>query len=152
MKLYKLGTALLSAVLLVSCSGRTAELPEPQELFEAIRQEVELPEMVDLTEELLLSNTGIEEGEYSSAVCCLLSEGMGPDEIIIVRAADSKLADDIQEKLKERLAYKEEAARMYLTEYMPVIQEGIIRRDGLTVSLIVSEQSAEIVEVYKQYQ
>lgn len=152
MKWYKLWVVPLIPVLLASCAGKTAELPAPQALFEEIQQRVELPEMVDLAEELLLDSTGIEEESYDSAVCCLLSEGMGPDEIIIVKAADDKAADNIQEKLRARLDYKEAAAQVYLTEYMPLIQEGVVRRDGLTVSLIVSEKVEEIVQIYDQYQ
>jgi len=33
----------------------------------------------------------------------------------------------------------------------PVIQDGIIRQDGLTLSLIVSGQAEQIREVYRQY-
>lgn len=44
--------------------------------------------------------------------------------------------------------YKQESGQLYLTEYQPVLQAGIVRRDGLTVSLIVSDQLEDIMRVY----
>lgn len=145
-------TAALAVVLLAGCSEKKEELPEPQELFEAIQQEVELPEMVDLAEELLLDITGISENSYDSAVYFLLEKGTGPDEIVIIRAADEKAAGDIREKLEKRLEDKEKAAQVYLTEYMPIIQQGTVRKDGLTISMIVAEKAEEILRVYEKYQ
>ena len=54
----------MAAALLAGCSAKKEKLPEPQELFETIQQEVELPEMVDLAEELLLDSTGISEDSF----------------------------------------------------------------------------------------
>ena len=142
--------AALAAALLTACAKKETELPQPRELFDTVCQEVELPKMVDLAEELLLDSTGISEDSYDSAVYCLLEEGLGPDEIAIIRAADEEAAADIQEKLERRLEDKEKAARVYLTEYMPVIQQGTVRRDGLTVSLIVSEKAEDILRVYER--
>ena len=78
-------------------------------------------------------------------------EGMAPDQIIIVKAKDEAGAAGIEEKLSAWLTYQEEGSRMYLTEYMPLFQAGVVRRDGQTVSLIVSAQADEIVKVYQQY-
>ena len=36
---------------------------------------------------------------------------------------------------------KEKAAQVYLTEYMPIIQQGTVRKDGLTISLIVADKA-----------
>ena len=137
----------MAAALLAGCSAKKEKLPEPQELFETIQQEVELPEMVDLAEELLLDSTGISEDSYDSAVYLLLEEGTGPDEIVIIQATNQDAAVDIQEKLEKRLEDKEN-----LTEYMPIIQQGAVRKDGLTISLIVAEKAEEILQVYEKYQ
>jgi len=136
---------------LSSCTAKKVDLPEPGELFTAIASAVELPDMVDVSAELLEENTGIEPGEYESAVCYILSVGLSPDEIVIVKAKDKAAAESVRKKLEARLAYKEKSAENYLTEYLPIIKEGVIRRDGLTVSLIVSERVSQIVEVYNGY-
>ena len=110
--------------------------------------DVDLPEMIDTAETDLEALTGIGPDSYDSAVCYRLCEGTAPDEIIIVRSWDEETAGSIQELLEKRLDYKQESGQLYLTEYQPILQAGIVRRDGLTVSLIVSDQLEDIMRVY----
>lgn len=144
-------TACLALISLTACSAKQVELPDPGALYEEIRSSVELPAMTDVTEYMLEANTGITPDEYDSAVYYIPDAGIAPDQIIIVRAKDEAGAAEIEEKLSVWLAYQEEGSRVYLTEYMPLFQAGVVRRDGLTVSLIVSAQADEIVKVYQQY-
>lgn len=136
------------AAVLSGCAAPARELPPPAQLFAAIQAQVELPEMVDTAGTDLEALTGIGPDRYDGAVCLRLREGTAPDEIILVRGRDEKAAGEIQERLEKRLEYKQEAGRLYLTEYQPMLRAGVVRRDGLTVSLIVSERAEEIAEVY----
>ncbi len=138
---------LLAALVMAGCGGGAETSPDPQAVFSALEEQVALPELVDMTDEYLEMGLGIDPASCDSAVCYLPADGTRPDEIIMVRATDSGKADDIRGKLEDRLAYKEKSAQLYLTENMPVIQAGVIRQDGLTVSLIVSEQAEEICGV-----
>ena len=151
MKLRGMLAALLLIAGLSACSAQRAELPEPGRLYETIRQAVSLPEMVDVAADMLEANTGISAGEYTGAAYYIPVDSIAPEEIILVRAVDDAAARDIREKLESYLAYRVESARVYLTEYMPVLQAGVVRRDGLTVSLIVSEQVSGIVAVYDSF-
>ena len=151
MKLCRVFAALILIAGLSACAAKPAELPEPERLFETIRQAARLPEMADVTADMLEANTGIAAGEYVSAVYYIPMESIVPEEIILIRAVDGAAARDIEEKLESYLAYRVESARVYLTEYMPVLQAGVVRRDGLTVSLIVSEQVSGIVSVYDNF-
>ena len=153
-KLRRIFAAILIIVGLSACSPGQAEqteLPEPGQLFERIRQTVRLPEMVDVAADMLEANTGISAGEYVGAAYYIPMDSVVPEELILIRAVDEAAALDIQEKLESYLDYRVESARVYLTEYMPVLQAGVVRRDGLTVSLIVSEQVSEIVAVYENW-
>ncbi|MDR1069392.1 MAG: hypothetical protein LBL37_01200 [Gracilibacteraceae bacterium] len=38
------------------------------------------------------------------------------------------------------MAYKQKSAEEYLTENLPAISKGVVRRDGLTVALLVAEE------------
>lgn len=136
------------ALLLSGCQAEARELPPPAELLAAIQADVDLPELVDTAETDLEALTGVGPETCDSAVCCRLREGVAPDELIIVRAASAGDADQIQELLEQRLDHKREAGALYLTEYQPMLQAGVVRRDGLTVSLIVSGQVEEIIRVY----
>lgn len=103
--------------------------------------------MVDTAETDLEALTGIRPDSYDSAVCYRLCEGTAPDEIIIVRGRDEEAAGTIQERLEKRLKYKQESGQLYLTEYQPMLRAGVVRRDGLTVSLIVSGQIDDILRI-----
>ena len=151
-KLRGILAALLIAAGLSACSAKQAELPEPGQLFETIQEAVQLPEMVDVAADMLEANTGISAGEYTGAAYYIPMDSVMPEEIILIRAVDDGAARDIREKLESYLDYRVEAARVYLTEYMPVLQAGVVRRDGLTVSLIISEQVSEITAVYDNWQ
>lgn len=144
----RLWVLLVLTLLLSGCRSRVKELPVPAELFAAIQADVDLPEMMDTAETDLEALTGIGPDSYDGAVCCRLCEGTAPDEVIIVRGRDEEAAGNIQELLEKRLEYKQESGQLYLTEYQPILQAGVVRRDGLTVSLIVSEQVEDIMRVY----
>lgn len=144
----RLWVLLVLALLLSGCGSRVKELPAPAELFAAIQANVDLPEMIDTAETDLEALTGIGPDSYDGAICYRPCEGTAPDEIIIVRCRDEEAAGNAQELLKKRLEYKQESGQLYLTEYQPTLQAGIVRRDGLTVSLIVSKQVEEILLVY----
>ena len=139
-------------MILSGCRSETQELPPPTELFAAIQAKVELPKMVDTAETDLEALTGIESDTYDSAVCYRLYEGTAPDEIIIVHARDNEMSREIQLLLEKRLGYKRESGELYLTEYQPMLRDGVVRLDGLTVSLIVSERADEIVQIYNALQ
>ena len=64
------------------------------------------------------------------------------------RSSLSGPGTEIQALLDQRLEYKQESGQLYLTEDQPMLQAGVVRRDGLTVSLIVSGQADEILRVY----
>lgn len=150
-KVRKILVVCLALIGLTACSAGKAQLPEPDKLYEEIRSSVELPAMTDVADYMLEANTGITPEEYDGAVYYIPDEGMAPDQIIIVKAKDEAGAAGIEEKLSAWLTYQEEGSRMYLTEYMPLFQAGVVRRDGQMVSLIVSAQADEIVKVYQQY-
>ena len=147
----KILAACLALIGLAACSAKTVELPEPGALYEEIQTSVELPAMTDVAEYMLEADTGITSDEHDGAVYYVPNEGVAPEQIIIVRAKDEAGAAEIEDKLSAWLSYQEEGSRVYLTEFMPVFQSGVVRRDGLTVSLIVSAQVDEIVKVYQQY-
>lgn len=135
------------ALPLSGCGVKAQEPPLPGELFAAIRAEVELPKMVDTSATELEALTGIGPDLYDSAVCCRLSEGTAPDEVIIIHCIDRKAAGKVQELLEKRLEYKRQSGERYLTEYQPMLQAGVVWRDGLTVWLVVSGQAEEIERV-----
>lgn len=148
MKTNRWMPVLLATAFLVlpGCGAKKEASPEPAELYAAIEKQADLPdELTDLTQELLEDFTGISPEEYESAVYYLAEAGLAPDEIAIVKAKDTDSADHIQILLQKRLDDKQKAAENYLTEFMPILKAGVVRRDGLTVSLLVTANMENVL-------
>ncbi len=138
---------IILALFLTACTAD--EFPSPAELYAEISESVEIGEMYDLADEMLEDVVGISPDSYTEAVYMTYGTGISPEEIIIVRAKDSDYAITVKEKLDKRLAYIRKSAENYLIEELPIIEKAVIRQDGLTLSLIVSEKSAEIEKIYE---
>ena len=151
MKIRKILAVCLALLLTAACGEKKAELPEPDVLYEEIRSAAALPAMSNVAEYMLQPDTGIAPDEYNRAVYYIPDAGIAPEQIIIVQAKDAAGAAKIEEKLHAWLEYQEEGSQTYMTENMPLFQAGVVRRDGLTVSLIVSAQAEEIETVYRNY-
>lgn len=137
-----------SFILLTGCAKSTVALPPPADLYATIAQTVTLPEMVSLPQDQFPDFYGIETDWFTDAVSYTCLDSLQPDEIVIVKAADKNTADQIQEKLQARLAYKTKVAENYTPDSIPSIQKGVVRQDGLTVSLLVSKDIDAIVKLY----
>lgn len=129
----------LFCLMVTGCSKQTFDLPEPDVLYSAVADAAELSEMIELTPEELQNLVGIDPQDYVSCAAYQAGWGMSPDEIIIVRASDELKADDIEERLKERVEHKRKSYEVYLTENLPIVDSAVVLRDGVTVSLLITE-------------
>ena len=142
---------LLALLALMGCGKAKPELPEPQALAAELLEAAAGPEMAAMPADFLQENTGLSPEDYLSAVYYLPENSTAPDELIVVRCAGEEAAEAARQRLEKRLARKEEAAKNYLTEQLPVIRAGAVRRDGLTVTLVVCENMEAVQQVFRRY-
>lgn len=140
----------LLCLIVSGCSKESADLPAPGELYSAVADAAGLSEMLELTPEELQNLVGIDPEEYVDYAAYQASWGMSPDEIIIVRAVDESKAKDIEEKLKSRVEHKRKSSEVYLTENLPIIDAGVVRRDGVTVSMLITENIEAAQSAYNK--
>jgi hypothetical protein len=134
--------------LLAGCTSQNAELPDPSELYAAIADAAELPEMYRIPQELISDYYGIEPDWYISIVAYKCQDILRPDEIVIVKAVSEKAAEDVMARLEAWMAYKEKSAENYFSETVSSIHNGVIRQDGLTVSLLVASDIDSVINVF----
>jgi len=140
---------LLLLCLTAGCASDTdAALPAPGELYASISELPDFPEMLELTDEEILYMIGIEPHQYTEAAAYTALSGTSPEEILIFLAADEENADLIEQALRDRLQYKRDSARLYLSENQPLLDAGTVRRDNLTVSLLVIRNADEVLKLY----
>ncbi|MBE6560285.1 MAG: DUF4358 domain-containing protein [Ruminococcaceae bacterium] len=145
----KLLISLAAALLLGACAAKeAADVSDPAAVYGAIAEAAELSDMFALTADDLLYMIGIEPEWYTASAAYMATEGTSPEEILIFRAADQASADQILEILQSRLQYKQDSAAQYLTENQGILKDGVVRADGLTVSLIVTKDMEAVLSIY----
>lgn len=95
---------------------------------------------MDMDTAMLNSLYGIEEADVKDSACFATMEGVFPDEIIMVRAADSDAAGRIEEKLQTRLAAVLAQSKNYDAENYEIAQKCKVTVNGDVVALFVSSQ------------
>jgi len=146
-----IGALALLLLLAAGCKKNTLELPLPTELYEAIAEKISLPDMVSMPSDLFPEFYGIGTGWFEEAVSYTCIDIMRPDEIVIIRAVSEEAASAIIVMLEMRLEYKEKSAANYFAETVKSIHDGEIRQDGMTVSLLVSQDIKAIIKLYETY-
>ena len=155
MKIRFFSAILFLMLLFSSCGGaadasvKIEEPMTPMMLYEQIAQTSGLPAMITLTAEELYDVIGIDPAWYSESAAYFASDGTAPDEILIFLAVDESAADALEGVLYTRLQYKQDSAEQYLTENQPMLENGVVRRDGLMVSLLVCADMDTAEKVYQ---
>jgi hypothetical protein len=143
--------SVLCFLILSGCTKTTVELPAPDILYSDVAEAVMLSEMIELTSEELQNLVGIDPEDYVEFAAYQAGWGTSADEIIIIQAVDSSKAHDIEAKLKERVEHKRKSAESYLTENLPIIDAAIVRCDGNTVSMLITENIDAANSVYEKF-
>jgi hypothetical protein len=143
--------SVLCFLILSGCTKTTVELPAPDILYSDVAEAAMLSEMIELTSEELQNLVGIDSEDYVEFAAYQASWGTSADEIIIIQAVDSSKAYDIEAKLKERVEHKRKSGESYLTENLPIIDAAIVRRDGNTVSMLITENIDAANSVYEKF-
>ncbi|MBE6658994.1 MAG: DUF4358 domain-containing protein [Ruminococcaceae bacterium] len=145
---------LMLSMLLSACETETpptvTPLPEPAVLYGQIAEKTTLPAMVTLTADELYDVIGIDPAWYSASAAYFAADGTAPDEILIFLAVDEAAAESLVSVLGTRLQYKQDSASQYLTENQPMLESGVVRRDGLTVSLLVAADMDAVEGCYPE--
>ncbi len=142
----------IAMCLFITGCAKNTDTPPPETLYDAVAGAAGLTEMVRYTPEELAGLTGIEPDEYSAIAAYVTSQGMGADEIIIVLATDNESAGRIEELLSNRLEYLRDSAVNYQPERLPIFDSAQIRRDGLTVAMLITENIDAAVDAYRASQ
>ena len=143
-----------AVVLLTACSGSTSDmvseqtLPAPTALYAQIADAAALEQMITLTADELFDVIGIDPAWYTESAAYFSADGTSPHEVLIFLAVDASAAEALETVLQGRLRYKQDSAAQYLTENQPLLESGIVRRDGLTVSLLVTAEQDAVKALY----
>lgn len=116
-------------------------------VFEEIKNTVELPDMVELNDNLLNRYYGLSTDVVADYAGGVDSSGVGQDEIALFKAADESQVSVIEQALQTRYDSKLEQQRNYNADEAAKIESCQVETNGLYVTLIISNDAAQITEI-----
>ena len=148
-KIFAALFATVIALCFCACGGTSESSAQPsqgsaeaavsakplKEIFEDIKTQVGIE---NLTEDKVSEFAG---GNNSS--------GVSQEEIVLIKAVDDNAAAAVEASLNDRYNSKLEQSRNYNPEQAAVIEKCKVQRDGLYVSMIVSENADRITDIYR---
>ncbi|MBQ7535755.1 MAG: DUF4358 domain-containing protein [Stomatobaculum sp.] len=148
-RIFLLFSAFSLLCFLSCCSGekqdtKPAELKTPKELYEQIRKEAELPEMVLGDEEYIQNYYGIDPEILEDYVFASADSAVLADAVIILKAKEKDSVEQLTETLQNIKEWKEAEMEDYAPEAYKVAKAASVRTEGNYVWLVMSDQAEKI--------
>ena len=138
---------------LVACGEEKAsDGPEKMDIpavYTKLTEAVQIPEMLELNEDLMLDYCGIKSANVKQAVVVICADSLRTDEIWLIEATNESAAKDIVKLAEKRLQKKGEESITYSPEQYAVVEKAELIHAGRFVALLVSPDSAQLAEVFK---
>lgn len=137
----KIFATLLSACLLLSlvaCGGGEEKTMDMASTYEKLTQAAQLPDMLELPEDLILDLCGIKAEDVNQCKVVICEDSLRTDEIWLVEAKDEEGAKTIEALAQNRLKAKAEESITYSPEQYAVVEKAQLIRTGRFVALLVS--------------
>ena len=157
MKIRKLAAVLFACIMtftMAACSqggddlsGKSADLTQVMTDMKAV---LENKEMMDLTENNLMQNYGIDPSSLKQFAVYIDSTGLKGDEIILMEAKDEESAKTVKSMIDARYQQKENTMKSYQPDEFAMLKECKVEQNGNYISLIVSPQHEELEKIYNE--
>ncbi len=144
---------LVTLLSLTACGEQTdGQPPVPMDMnttYNSVSGAVETPEMLELTEDLMLDYCGIRKEAVKQAKVMICADSLRTDEIWLLEAVDEAAAKDLVALANKRLEKKGEESITYSPEQYAVVQKAELVQHGLYIGLFVSPDSAAMAHVFR---
>lgn len=99
-----------------------------------------LPEMFQMDENTMLNYLGIDSADCVQAVVAVTSDGLGADEVWLLRAKDADALSRLKTLAQNRLKAKEDETVQYAPEQYAIVTQGKLLTRGTYLALLVSPE------------
>lgn len=132
-----------------SQSSVTDKTSAPEKILEEIKSKCNIDDsMKPLTAEQLKEIYDIDSEDMDSFVAIASEDSLVKDQIIIIRTMGESEACKIRDSLQKYYDKILENSKSYLPDEYEKIKKCSVVKDGIYVSLIISDKADEITEVY----
>lgn len=151
-KMTALSLLLALVLLLSACSGGVKADKGLTEIFEEIKGQYPLAEMVEFTTiDQLDRNYGITEDMVDEFAGGKGSGDVTADEIVLIKAKDQQSVEKIAEKLDTRLQSKLNQNKNYNPKLAEIIEKCSVESRDLYVTLIIAEDAQKITDLFNSH-
>lgn len=162
-KIIAVTAALIAVVAFAGCSNNGGNQTSAQssetsviksksvsDMFEQIKTQTKLPEMLFLEKSDDLDRYyGITPDDVEEFAGGIDNSGTSQDEIVIIKAKDDTAADNIQKQLQRKYDSKLNQIQNYDADETEKIKNGKVEKNGLYVTLVISNDFDKITEIIK---
>ena len=142
-------TIAMCAVLCACAESKKNDAKSLSDIWTEIKTQVTLTEMNELNEKNLDRNYGITEDMAEEFAGGINSSGTNQEEIILIKATSEENAAKIKGLLDTRYTSKLSQNKNYNAEQAKMIERCKVEKNGLYVSMIVSENADKITSIFK---
>ena len=129
-----------------SGSGKTVDV---KAALEEIRSTYEFTDMMDVTDNMLMSTYGIEADDVKSYAGIVDASGIRAAEVMLVEAKDADSAERVRAALQTRLDNRRAQMKDYLPEVYATLEKSKVSVSGNYVALICDENQDKILSLYE---
>jgi len=152
-KYISLALALIGLLCLCACGaqgGGEAQPVDMQAVYDSIAQQLELPQMMELSEKRMSNYYGIEASECPQAVVMLSEAGLSVDEIWLIEASGDEEAARIEEVALSHITQLCAETEKYSPELYAVCKNGQVIRQGANVALFISPDAEAMASIFRE--
>ncbi len=148
----KVLSGILAFVLLLSLAacGTEPAVKDIAQIKEQIVTDLTIEGAMDIPTERLLDLYGISAESVKTSACFITMGSAFPDEIIMVEAVDTSAANEIAQKLENRLADVTNQAQNYDAESFALFQKCKVQHSGVYVALFISAKAEQMQKLFDQ--
>lgn len=145
--------SILLLVVMLAFSGCAASAQDVNlgKVMEEMEKQVNLTDMIDLDESDLTDMYGIQPEDVKQMKGKVLSDGLNPDELILIEAKDADAASRVQKALEQRLTNKGNEAKDYNPDGYALIQKCSVQAKGIYVCMLVSPEYEKLNSIYNSF-
>ena len=147
-KLITIICLVLVLCTLCACGGEEAKVIDIAKVKSDIVSQLSIADPMDVQADRLMDLYGIEAKDVKTAACFVTMDGVFPDEIIMVEAADASAASRVAEKLESRLTEVKNQSASYDAENYALAQKCKVTKTGNYVTLFISAKHEEMQKIF----
>ena len=144
-----LALALIFAFAGCGATGGAAKDIDNAAVKTQIISDLSIEGAMDIGTDRLLDLYGIEAADVSESACYVTMDGVFPEEVIMVKAADDAAASRIKEKLENRLAEVKTQSANYDAENFALANECKVLTNGNYVAMFLSAKHADMEKIFE---